>query len=81
MIFTSSENFIVRRQLPSNIVLWDMDHSKIKMDHSKNEIFRFLWIFKFWRILMIIAMSITSIEFVKLVECDISYNFGFFKLF
>ena len=30
---------------------------------------------------MIIAMSITSIEFVMLVEFDRSYNFGFFKLF
>ena len=30
---------------------------------------------------MIIAMSITSIEFVMLVEFDLSYNFGFFKLF
>ena len=53
----------------------------MKLDHSKNEIFRFLRIFKFRGILMIIAMSITSIEFVMLVEFDLSYDFGFFKLF
>ena len=30
---------------------------------------------------MIMAMLITLIEFVKLVECDLSQNFGFLSFF
>ena len=53
--FQWSENLIKGRQSPSQIVQRDLDHSKIQLDHSKNEIFRFLRIFKFWRVLTIIA--------------------------